>query len=70
MCVIGNTRSGDTHAMRTRSVLARTRQVEQLAAKFNIKFEDKYSTQTRAVYNYCFKLPRDARKFFTDLNEA
>ena len=56
--------------MRQRTVLKKSKKVENLVSKYELKFEAKYSNDVRAVYNFCFVSPSNARKFFVQLNEV
>ena len=44
--------------------------MENLVAKFELKYEAKFISDVRAVYNFCFVSPFKARKFFADVNDV
>ena len=54
---------------RQRSILKRSTEVRALAAKYEIKYQEEYWTEVRATFNFCFKLPSKARKFYVEVND-
>jgi len=68
--VVVKSRKSDVKIVRQRTVLKKSKKVENLVAKYELKFEAKYSNDVRAVYNFCFVSPSNARKFFVQLNEV
>ena len=68
--VVIKSRSGDSRLVRQRTVSRRSRKVENLVAKFELKYEAKFISDVRAVYNFCFVSPLKARKFFADVNDV
>ena len=49
--------------------MKRSKEVRALAAKYEIKYQEEYWTEVRATFNFCFKLPSKARKFYVEVNE-
>ena len=49
--------------------MKRSKEVRALAAKYEIKYQEEYWTEFRATFNFCFKLPSKARKFYVEVNE-
>ena len=68
--VVIKSRNNDSTLVRQRTVSKRSRKVENLVSKFELKYEAKYSSDIRAVYNFCFVSPLKARKFFADVNDV
>ena len=68
--VVIKSRNNDSTLVRQRTVSKRSRKVENLVSKFELKYEAKYSSEIRAVYNFCFVSPLKARKFFADVNDV